>query len=211
MRRVEGKGDIAFSIEGSGHSVLGITRTLVGQATLASRKGALTGINIEQLLRRLERRPLSSGSAFRTGRTPYDRLTITLKVAQGTVTVEEMKIEGNAIQLALTGSASIPARDLDLKGTASLASTNPGTAPFELPFAVAGSWDDPHTRFDVQSLIRRSGAAAPLLDAVRSHRAREAVRNAIDRLTGSVPAPTAAPAETPAATEPAASEPPKAQ
>ena len=37
---------------------------------------------------------------------------------------------------------------------------------------------------DPEILIRRSGAAAPLLDAVRDRRAREAVRAAIERLTG---------------------------
>ena len=55
-----------------------------------------------------------------------------------------MKIEGAAVILALAGSASIPARELDLKGTAALvAPPKPGAAPFELPFIVQGSWDDP--------------------------------------------------------------------
>ena len=38
---------------------------------------------------------------------------------------------------------------------------------------------------DTQSLIRRSGATAPpLLDAVRNRKTRDAVRSAIERLTG---------------------------
>ena len=59
-----------------------------------------------------------------------------------------------------------------------------GRAPFELPFVVQGPWDDPLMLPDPEILIRRSGAAAPLLDAVRDRRAREAVRSAIERLTG---------------------------
>jgi AsmA protein len=55
---------------------------------------------------------------------------------------------------------------------------------------------------DAQSLIRRSGAAAPLLDAVRDRKTRDQVRSAIDRLGrdgGMAPAsaasePVAAPA-----------------
>ena len=35
---------------------------------------------------------------------------------------------------------------------------------------------------DAQSLIRRSGAAAPLLDAVRDRKTRDAVRSVIDQL-----------------------------
>ena len=113
------------------------------------------------------------------------RLRVALKVAQGTVTVEDVKIEGSAVVLALAGSASIPARELDLKGTAALvAPPKPGVAPFELPFIVQGSWDDPIMLPDPEALIRRSGAAAPLLNAVRERRARDSVRSAIERLTG---------------------------
>jgi AsmA protein len=46
---------------------------------------------------------------------------------------------------------------------------------------------------DTQSLLSRSGAAAPLLDAVRGKTTSEAVRNAIERLTGAAgqrPQPT---------------------
>jgi AsmA protein len=94
----------------------------------------------------------------------------------------------------LAGVASIPDRDLDLKGTAALvAAAKPGAAPFELPFIVQGSWDDPIMLPDPEALIQRSGAAAPLLNAVRDRRARDAVRSAIERLTGT-PSGTAVPA-----------------
>ena len=199
LHRLEGKGNIALTVEGSGTSVLGVTRTLNGTASLTSEHGALAGINVEQLLRRLERRPLSGGSEFRSGHTPYDKLAVAMKIAQGAITVENVKIDGAAVRLAMTGSASIPERDLDLKGTAALvAADRPGAAPFELPFVVRGSWDDPIMLPDAEALIRRSGAAAPLLNAVRQRGGRDAVRSVIERLTG------AAPAAAPAAAIPAA-------
>jgi AsmA protein len=167
--------------------------------------GALAGLNVEQLLRRLERRPLSGGGEFRSGRTPYDKITVALKIAEGTVTVEDVTIEGAAVKLGLAGTASIPARELDLKGTASLvAPPKPGAAPFELPFIVQGSWDDPIMLPDPEALIRRSGAAAPLLNAIRERRDRDSVRSAIERLTGGTPPagtiPTTDPSTPPAAT-----------
>ena len=188
LRRLEGKGNISLAVEGTGESVLAVTRTLNGNAGLTGANGALAGLNVEQLLRRLERRPLSGGGEFRSGRTPYDKITVALKITQGTVTVEDVKIEGSAVKLALAGSASIPARELDLKGTAALIATaKPGAAPFELPFIVQGSWDDPIMLPDPEALIQRSGAAAPLLNAVRERRARDSVRSAIERLTGGAP------------------------
>ena len=65
-----------------------------------------------------------------------------------------------------------------------MAAAKPGATPFELPFIVQGSWDDPIMLPDPEALIQRSGAAAPLLNAVRS---------AIERLTGT-PSGTAVPA-----------------
>jgi AsmA protein len=41
---------------------------------------------------------------------------------------------------------------------------------------------------DAQILIRRSGAAAPLLNAVRNRRGRDALRSAVERFTGQTPA-----------------------
>ena len=189
LKRLEGKGNISLAVEGAGDSVLGITRTLNGTATLTGTNGALAGLNVEQLLRRLERRPLSGGGEFRSGRTPYDSLTVALKIAKGMVSVEDMKIESSAVRLAVAGAASIPERELDLKGTASLVTAaKAGTAPFELPFIVQGSWDDPIMLPDPEALIQRSGAAAPLLNAVRDRKARDAVRSALERLTGGAPA-----------------------
>jgi AsmA protein len=205
IKRLEGKGDLAFGVEAAGETVLALTRSMNGSATLTGQKGALTGLNVEQLLRRLERRPLSGGSEIRTGRTPYERLTIMLKIAQGTATVEDVSLQGSSVRLALAGSASIPQRDLDLKGTASLVPAAGESQPgFELPFVVQGPWDDPIVLPDAQILIRRSGAAAPLLDAVKDKRTRDAVRSAIERMTGGrLAAPSteaAAPAAAPAAT-----------
>ncbi len=65
---------------------------------------------------------------------------------------------------------------------------------------IQGPWDDPLVLPDSDALIRRSPASAPLLDAVRDNRTRDAVRSVIDRFKGAPkPAPTAAPQ--PAATE----------
>jgi AsmA protein len=193
LHKLEGRGSLALNIEGAGASVLALTSALNGTATLTSRQGAFAGVNVEQLLRRLERRPLSGSGDFRTGRTPYDQLNITLKVVQGTISVDEMRVEGPAVRLAVGGQASIPSRDLDLKGVATLVSSATSTA-FELPFVVQGPWDDPLMLPDPASLIRRSGAAAPLLEAVKDRATRDAVRSAIERLTrpaATAPAPAA--------------------
>ena len=201
IRRIEGKGTLVFAVEATGESVLALTQTLSGTASLVAENGSLSGLNVEQLLKRLERRPLSGGGEFRSGRTPFDKLTVNLRLAEGTANVEDVRLESAAVRLALVGSASIPTRDLDLKGTASLvAAVADGPPTFELPFVIQGPWEDPLLLPDAEILIRRSGAAAPLLDAVRDPKTRDAVRSVIERMTRPAPAPAPkAPAVQPAA------------
>ena len=97
---------------------------------------------------------------------------MTLKVTDGTAHAQDVRIEAPAMRVGVAGSTSIPARAFDLKGTASLIGRR-HCRPFQLPFVVMGSWDDPLFWPDIQMLIRRSGAAAPLLDAVRNRLKRD--------------------------------------
>jgi AsmA protein len=173
VRRLEGKGNIDLNFEGSGSSIYDITQGLNGTVTLSSRKGAVVGVNVEQLLKRLERNPLAGrGGDFRGGKTPYDMMSINFKVTHGTATVEELRVDAPTVRIDLSGTSSIPGRNLDLKGTASLIADTAAT--FDLPFVVQGPWDDPLVWPDVQMLIRRSGAAQPLLDAMRNRLKRDA-------------------------------------
>lgn len=198
IRRLEGRGNLMLNIEGSGSSVLAVTNTLSGTASLNAHNGALSGINVEQLLRRLERRPLSGGGDFRTGRTPFDQLALNLKIEQGQVSVDDMHMSGPAVRVAIDGQVSVPTRDLDLKGVATLASSETANE-FTLPFVVQGPWDDPIMLPDAQSLMRRSSAAAPLLESVKTRSAGSAVRAVIDKLlanpTGATAPASPAPAD----------------
>lgn len=192
ITRLTGRGNLILALNASGTSPFGLAQTLTGSATLTGHDGAISGFNVEQLLRRLERRPLSGGGNFRTGQTPFDTLKINVHFSDGVATADEIMINGPSTALTLSGTASVPAREYDLKGTASLISSSASVPAFELPFVVQGPWDDPLIFPDPVSLIRRSPASAPLLDAVKDRRTRDAVRSVIERITGQRPAPAAA-------------------
>ena len=99
-------------------------------------------------------------------------------------TAEDIRVESPTSRLKLTGTASVPAREYDLRGVASLISASSGNPAFELPFVVQGPWDDPLIFPDAESLIRRSPATEPLLDAVKDRKARDTVKSVIERFTG---------------------------
>ena len=208
ITKLSGRGNLNVSLVASGTSPFGLAQSLDGTASLAGHDGAIAGFNVEQLLKRLERRPLSGGGNFRSGSTPYDRLNIAVKFSEGIATAQDVRIDGPTSRLTLTGTASVPAREYDLKGIASLISASAENAPadFELPFVVQGPWDDPLIFPDPESLIRRSPASAPLLEAVKDRKTRDAVRSVLERFTGGgakqaepSDADAAAPANAPAA------------
>jgi AsmA protein len=202
VTKLSGRGNLNVSLVASGSSPFGLAQSLDGSAVLSGHDGAIAGFNVEQLLRRLKRSPLSGAGNLRSGSTPYDKLNIAVKFSDGIATAEDIRVEGPAARLVLTGTASVPSREYDMKGTASLLSASSSTPEFELPFVVQGPWDDPLIFPDPESLIRRSPASAPLLDAVKDRKTRDAVNSVLQRLTGAKPAapPDAAPAPTNAPT-----------
>jgi AsmA protein len=201
ITKLSGHGNLNVSLTASGSSPFGLAQSLDGSATLTGHDGAIAGFNVEQLLKRLERRPLSGGGNFRSGSTPYDNLNISVKFADGVATADDIRVESPTARVTLTGTASVPSREYDLKGVASLIAASGGGNSFDLPFVVQGPWDDPLIFPDPESLIRRSPASAPLLDAVKDRKTRDAVRSVIERFTGggkpaapdaTAPAPAAA-------------------
>jgi len=209
ITKLSGHGNLNVSLTASGSSPLGLAQSLDGTATLTGHDGAIAGFNVEQLLKRLERRPLSGGGHFRSGTTPYDNLNISVKFADGVATAEDIRVESPAARITLTGTASVPAREYDLKGVASLTAASGGGTGFDLPFVVQGPWDDPLIFPDPESLIRRSPASAPLLDAVKDRKTRDAVRSVIERFTGGGKSGTADAAAPAPASAPASAENPK--
>ncbi len=186
FRRLDGTANVQMAIEAHGTSMADLARTANGQVTLTAIEGAFHGFNAEAVLRRLERRPLATtGADARSGRTPYDRIAATVRIAGGVATTTDLLIDGQVVRINAEGVARLPTRELDMRGVATLKRrTTAAGVPepnFELPFIVQGAWDDPFILPDPQALIRRSGAAAPLRDITRDRDALRAVLDAINR------------------------------
>lgn len=199
--RLTGRGNLNFALEAKGASPFTLAQSLDGTATLTGHDGAIAGLNVEALLKRLERRPLSGAGNFRNGSTPFDSLNVAIRFTDGVATAEDARIEGPTTRVLLTGTASVPSREYDLKGVASLVVAKDVPPAFQLPFVVQGPWDDPFVFPDSDSLIRRSPASAPLLNSLKDRKTRDAVKSVIDRFTGGR-RPPAEPAPQPQAAAP---------
>jgi AsmA protein len=164
-RNLEGTGSFTLALSGSGASVSAITHDLKGDAELSVLDGALQGVNIEGALRTLAKKPLAAVSDLRGGRTPFDRFIAKLAINDGNAAFERAQIESGSVTVTLHGRASIPERDLNLRGVASLVSP-PDANNISLPFLVRGSWDSPRVSPDGPAMLRHSSLPAGLRAAL---------------------------------------------
>lgn len=162
FHRLEGIGKGSIEVTAVGRSIEDLAASLVGQASFTVRNGALIGVDLADVMRRIERRPLTATLEPRSGRTAFETGAVSFAIDGGVARTTDARLDGGALTVALGGSAGVKARDFDLAGEASFSSNEAGP-PFTLPFKITGQWDDPSVSPDPDALIRRSGAAAPLL------------------------------------------------
>ncbi|MEW6255697.1 MAG: AsmA family protein [Pseudomonadota bacterium] len=186
IRRIEGTGDVEATLQGVGHSFYEVAQSLSGTVLFQVANGSIAGIDVAQVMRRIERRPLSGGGDLRGGRTPFERLVARINLTDGVARVLQAQMSGRQVNLALDGAVDVGSRDIDLQGRAILlpSSSAERSAPFDLPFIIQGPWSSPFVMLDPRSLIERSGAAQPLLEAVRNKApgGEAAVRSVIEQL-----------------------------
>lgn len=163
--RMSGEADGQITLNSTGGTIDEIVRSLNGTIETRFRNGDIHGIDLEQALRRLDKRPLSLLTEMRTGRTGYESAAVSANLNNGIIELGEALVSGLGVQLALTGKASVLERKLDMRAIAR--QTGPtGTNGPQLMLDIRGPWDEPQIIFDKDSLIRRSDAAAPLLRAL---------------------------------------------
>ncbi len=175
--QLSGSGSLAFSVSSSGRSVKELAGNLNGTVHIAATGGGISGLNVEQVMRGMQRSPLAGGD-LHAGRTPFDRLNIGLRIVQGLATIDDVVLEGPSLRLAVTGTTSIPEREFNLAGTANLISGAPDTAPlFALPFTVKGQWTSPSIVPDTRAMMEKSPLVRWRLDAQDKRQERRQDRN----------------------------------
>lgn len=161
--RLTGKLSGEFSLASDGASLGQITRKLQGQARFNLVNGDVGGLDLEQALRRLEKRPLSIASEIRSGRTSITQGAMLIEIEQGLARIKSFEAKAPGLVFDVAGSASIARRTLDLSIRASQTGRENVEQGPQLQLGLSGNWDEPNLQIDARSLIRRSQAAQPLL------------------------------------------------
>ena len=154
-----------LNLETNGRDVASLMQALTGTLEMNIDNGDVIGIDLDQALRRSEKRPLSVPLEIRRGRTSFTNAKIMAHCEGGFLVLDSAQATGFNLASSLEGRLSFVERSFALR-LSSLQTAQDGTPKPDaqrLLLDLSGPWEAPRIDFDFDSLIRRSEAAAPLL------------------------------------------------
>ena len=156
-----------LALESNGSCFEELAQNLDGRLDAAIESGDLIGIDVDQALRRSEKRPLSLPTEVRRGRTSFTKAQISGVIHKGMLDLTEASASGFSLATRVAGGVNVATRSLAVRLTAEQTSVGNVAKTDAAAIAVdlMGQWDDPRFNFDFDGLLRHSDAAAPLLRA----------------------------------------------
>ena len=147
---ITGTAVASADLAASGATFGALVASLTGQASFDLAAGMLAGVRLASLPQMLA----DPAAAPAAGDTAFSRLDATVTVADGKLSTDDLRAEGDGYVLALTGHAALTEPTVAARGVLSLAED----PPREVPFLVTGSWEAPHLQPDLGGPLPRSGA-----------------------------------------------------
>jgi AsmA protein len=143
-----GTGTGEFAVRTSGPSPAAAVAGLSGSTTLKLEQGVLRGVNLEEALRRSQRRPIDVARDMRVGGTAFDRLSLELALGQGVAHVVNGELAAHGVSANMEGAIDLGARNWDLRVNAvqtdAAGEESPDAAHLSLD--IDGPWSQPTIR-----------------------------------------------------------------
>ncbi|CAH1661582.1 AsmA protein [Hyphomicrobiales bacterium] len=173
-RRITGLAQGQIALESSGRSFATLASELGGKLTLNLRQGEIAGLDLAEIAKRVQARPLSTAVEWRGGRTNFEQIALGLAITNGVGEITEATMNAPGLRGNLGGRIDIADRQLSLRGVVTAPTTAvPGKG---FPLGITGNWDSPSIAPDIQALIERSSVTAPLFAAPIDRRQRGPAR-----------------------------------
>ena len=159
-----GRGAARFSMETSGVSPAAAVAALTGTAALEATDGGIVGVNLEEALRRSQRRRIDVARDMRLGGTAFDKLAVSVSVDNGRAEVERGAMTSHGVSAGLKGLIDLVAQEwalrVDAVQTDSAGEESQNAA--HLTLEIDGPWSAPTIR-----AIAGSNGAEPQAPATR--------------------------------------------
>jgi AsmA protein len=140
-----GRGNAKLQIEAKGRSPAAAIAGLSGSASIAETDGAILGVNLEEVLRRSQRRQFDLTRDMRRGRTAFTSLDAKVEIDGGVATVVKADLQGVGLAATLSGETNLRAQSIGARVSAvqTDAQGAPSADAARLAIDVAGRWAAP--------------------------------------------------------------------
>ena len=163
--RIEGKTSAKISIATTGGSQEEMASLLKGSAEFRFTDGAVRGINIAQMVRKLGKATLSGWEDQPEQKTDFSELSATFTIADGLAETHDLTLVSPALRVTGAGEADILRRSLDFKLEPKIVASLEGQGGegdltgFPVPIIVKGSWAKPKIYPDIAGILNDPLAA----------------------------------------------------
>lgn len=165
---LDGRGDLSLDVTANGRTLAALERSLDGTAALALRDGALKGVDLADVLRRV-RQALAvargSGSAIEQSaggdeRTAFSSLDASFVIRDGVARNDDLDLRSPLLRVSGAGRIDLPNRTVDYLARVSVVGTLAGQGGAELaalrgvtvPVELKGPFESMSYRVDVAGL-----------------------------------------------------------
>ncbi|MBL8907694.1 MAG: AsmA family protein [Rhizobiales bacterium] len=163
--RIEGKTSAKLSVATTGSSQAEMASLLKGSAEFRFHDGAVRGINIAQMVRKLGKATLSGWEDQPEQKTDFSELGATFTIADGLAETHDLKLVSPALRVTGAGEVDLLRRALDFKLEPKLVASLEGQGGegdltgFPVPIIVKGPWSKPKIYPDVKGILNDPEAA----------------------------------------------------
>jgi AsmA protein len=163
--RIEGKTSAKISVATTGNSQEEMASLLKGSAEFRFNDGAVRGINIAQMVRKLSKATLSGWEDQPEQKTDFSELSATFTIADGLAETHDLSLVSPALRVTGAGEADILRRSLDFRLEPKIVASLEGQGAegdltgFPVPIIVKGSWAKPKIYPDVAGILNDPQAA----------------------------------------------------
>lgn len=136
LARLSGAAQGSGAIALRGVSVAELVASMAGAADLGLVRGEIQGLDFEQALRRLERKPASVPAALASGRTVFDSVVIPARIANGIAAIADGVLTGPGVRAQFKGSIDLAQLRVALTSSTSQTGAVAGDAASSQKLAV---------------------------------------------------------------------------
>jgi AsmA protein len=184
--RLSGRGTLRVSLLSSGGSVDALMRGLSGEGSLALGEGALRGLDLVEMLRRLDPDRVGEGDS-----TIFDRLVASFRIDGGVLANDDLALSAPLVTATGAGQVDLARQSLDYRLRPTALPGADGQGGVLVPLVISGPWAAPKFRLDLQALAdeklaaeraeleARARAEAERLEAEARARLEEKARDAL--------------------------------